>query len=47
MTGNITIGDNVIVATKTAVVKDVSENLIARGNFEKAIREYKEHKLFD
>lgn len=44
--GNITVGDNVIVAANAAVVKDVSENSIVGGVPAKVIGENKEHKLF-
>lgn len=44
--GNITIGDNAIVAANAAVVKDVSENSIVGGVPAKVIGENKEHRLF-
>lgn len=44
--GNITIGDNAIVAANAAVVKDVPENSIVGGVPAKVIGENKKHKLF-
>ena len=44
--GQITIGDNVIVAANAAVVDDVAENMIVGGVPAKIIGENKEHKLY-
>ena len=44
--GNITIGDNVVIAANAAVVKDVPENAVVGGVPAKIIGENIEHKLF-
>lgn len=44
--GNITIGDNVIIAANAAVVKDVPANAVVGGVPAKIIGENIEHKLF-
>ena len=44
--GDITLGDNVIVAANAAVVKDVPENAIVGGVPARVIGENKEHRLF-
>lgn len=44
--GNITIGDNAIIATNAAVVKDVGENEVVGGVPAKIIGENVEHKLY-
>ena len=44
--GNITIGDNVIIAANAAVVKDVPANAVVGGVLAKIIGENIEHKLF-
>lgn len=44
--GNITIGDNVIVAANAAVVKDVPANAVVGGVPAKVIGENIDHKLF-
>lgn len=44
--GDITLGDNVIVAANAAVVKDVPENAVVGGVPARVIGENKEHRLF-
>lgn len=44
--GNITIGDNAIIAANAAVVKDVRENEVVGGVPAKIIGENVEHKLY-
>ena len=44
--GNITIGDNAIIAANAAVVKDVRENEVVGGVPAKTIGENVEHKLY-
>ena len=44
--GNITIGDNAIIAANAAVVKDVGENEVVGGVPAKIIGENVEHKLY-
>lgn len=46
MVGNITIGDNAIIAANAAVVKDVRENEVVGGVPAKTIGENVEHKLY-
>ena len=45
--GQITVGDNAIIAANAAVVKDVPENAIVGGVPAKVIKENTEHKLFE
>ena len=44
---NITVGDNAIIASNAAVVKDVPENAVVGGVPARVIGENIEHKLFD
>lgn len=44
--GNISVGDNVIIAANAAVVKDVPENAVVGGVPARIIGENTEHKLF-
>lgn len=46
MVGNITIGDNAIIATNVAVVKDVRENEVVGDVPAKTIGKNVEHKLY-
>ena len=45
--GNITVGDNAIIASNAAVVKDVPENAVVGGVPARVIGENIEHKLFE